>query len=163
VARDPPGRRLWRHAELYRPDRSPGPILEAGCWTHSRRKFFELADIETAERKKARGEKPKAVYPKALEAVCLIDGLFAVERQINGASLDERLAVRRQQSTPILAELEAWMGGTRQQLTSSHHIVKAINYRQRRWPSFTRFLDDGRVFLSNNAAERALRGVALGR
>ena len=151
------------YAELYKPDRPPGPILEAGCWAHGRRKFFELADIETAERKKARGEKPRAVYPKALEAVRLIDGLFAVERQINGASPDERLAVRRQQSAPILAELDAWMDETRQQLTSSHHIVKAINYLKRRWPSFTRFLEDGRVCLSNNAAERALRGVALGR
>lgn len=151
------------YAELYKPDRLPGPILESGCWAHGRRKFFELADIETAERKKARGEKPRCVYPKALEAVRLIDGLFAVERRINGASPDERLAVRRQQSAPILAELEAWMDGTRQQLTSSHHIVKAINYLQRRWPAFTRFLDDGRVCLSNNAAERALRGVALGR
>ena len=151
------------YAELYKPDRPPGPILEAGCWAHGRRKFFELADIETAERKKARGEKPKAVYPKALEAVRLIDGLFAVERQINGASPDERLAVRRQQSAPILAELDAWMDQTRQQLTSSHHIVKAINYLKRRWPSFTRFLDDGRICLSNNAAERALRGIALGR
>jgi len=151
------------YAELYKPDRPPGPILEAGCWAHGRRKFFELADIETAERKKARGEKPKAVYPKALEAVRLIDGLFAVERQINGASPDQRLAVRRQQSAPILAELDAWMDQTRQQLTSSHHIVKAINYLKRRWPSFTRFLDDGRICLSNNAAERALRGIALGR
>ena len=65
--------------------------------------------------------------------------------------------------SPILAELEAWMAETRQQLTSSHHIIKAINYLKRRWPSFIRFLDDGRVCLSNNAAERALRGIALGR
>ena len=113
------------YAELYKPDRAQGPILEAGCWAHGRRKFFELADIETAERKKARGEKPRCVYPKALEAVRLIDGLFAVERRINGARPDERLAVRRQQSAPIVAELEAWMDETRQQLTSSHHIVKA--------------------------------------
>ena len=151
------------YAELYKPDRSPGLIVEAGCWAHARRKFFELADIETAERQKARGEKPKAVYPKALKAVRLIDALFAVERQINGASPEARLVVRREQSAPILAELEAWMAETRQQLTSSHHIVKAINYLKRRWPSFIRFLDDGRVCLSNNAAERALRGIALGR
>lgn len=151
------------YAELYKPDRSPGLIVEAGCWAHARRKFFELADIETAERQKARGEKPKAVYPKALEAVRLIDALFAVERQINGASPEARLVVRREQSAPILAELEAWVAETRQQLTSSHHIVKAINYLKRRWPSFIRFLDDGRVCLSNNAAGRALRGIALGR
>ncbi|MFZ5474167.1 MAG: IS66 family transposase [Pseudomonadota bacterium] len=151
------------YGELYKDGRSPGPILEAGCWAHSRRKFFELADIEAAERQKARGEKPKAVYPKALEAVRLIDALFAIERQINGASPDGRLAVRRAQSAPIVAELEAWMDETRRELTSSHAIVKAINYLKRRWPSFTRFLNDGRVCLSNNAAERALRGIALGR
>jgi len=151
------------YAELYKPDRSPGLILEAGCWAHARRKFFELADIETAERQKARGEKPKAVYPKALEAVRLIDALFAVERQINGACPEARLVVRREQSAPILTELETWMAETRQQLTSSHHIIKAINYLKRRWPSFIRFLNDGRVCLSNNAAERALRGIALGR
>ncbi len=93
----------------------------------------------------------------------LIDALFAVERQINGASPDERLALRREQSAPIIAELELWLDETRKQLTSSHAIVKAINYLKRRWPSFTRFLDDGRICLSNNAAERALRGIALGR
>jgi transposase len=151
------------YGELYKDGRSPGPILEVSCWAHGRRKFFELADIETAERKKARGEKPKALYPKALEAVRLIDALFAVERQINGASPDERLAVRREQSAPIVAQLEAWMDETRVQLTSSHAIVKAINYLKRRWPSFLRVLDDGRACLSNNAAERALRGIALGR
>ena len=98
-----------------------------------------------------------------LEAVRRIDALFAVERQSNGASPEARLVVRREQSASILAELEAWMAETRQQLTSSHHIVKAINYLKRRWPSFIRFLDDGRGWLSNNAAERALRGIALGR
>lgn len=149
--------------ELYKPERSPAPILEAGCWAHARRKFFELADIEAAELKKARGEKPKAVYPKALEAVRMIDALFAIERQINGDAADERLAVRREQSAPIVAQLDAWMDEARTQLTSSHEIVKAINYLKRRWPSFIRFLDDGRICLSNNAAERALRGIALGR
>lgn len=127
------------------------------------RKFFELADIEAAERKKARGEKSKAVYPKALEAVRLIDALFAIERTINGASPADRLAVRQVQSAPIVAELQQWMAEARKELTSSHAIVKAIKYLQKRWPSFTRFLKDGRVCLSHNAAERALRGVALGR
>ena len=151
------------YGELYKEGRPPGSILEAGCWSHARRKFFELADIEAAERKKARGEKPKAVYPKALEAVRLIDALFAIERTINGSSPAERLAVRQAQSAPIIAELQQWLEKTREELTSKHAIVKAINYLQKRWPSFTLFLEDGRVCLSNNAAERALRGVALGR
>lgn len=149
--------------ELYKPGRPPGPILEAGCWAHARRKFFVLADIETAERKKARGEKPQAVYPKALEAVRLIDALFAVERRINGSPAAERLAVRQADCVPIVAELEAWLAGARQQVTRGHDLAKAIHYLTARWPSFTRFLGDGRVCLSNNAAERALRGIALGR
>lgn len=149
--------------ELYKEGRPPGPILEAACWAHGRRKFFELADLEAAQRKKARGEKPRAVYPKALEAVRLIDALFAIERTINGASPAERLAVRQTQSAPIVAELKEWLAAAREPLTGSHGIVKAINYLQKRWPSFTLFLEDGRVSLSNNAAERALRGIALGR
>ena len=149
--------------ELYKLGRPPGPILEAGCWAHARRKFFELADIEAADRKKARGEQPRGVYPKALEAVRRIDALFAIERRINGASPAQRLTVRQAESALIVAELETWLTETRQQLTSNHSIAKAINYLKRRWPSFIRFLEDGRVCLSNNAAERALRGIALGR
>ena len=148
---------------LYKPGRPPGPIMEAGCWAHARRKFFVLADIEAAERKKARGEKPKAVYPKALEAVRLIDRLFAIERQINGVTASERVAVRQAQSAPVVAEIEVWLADTRQQITRNHDIAKAIHYLTARWSSFSRFLDDGRVCLSNNAAERALRGIALGR
>lgn len=149
--------------ELYKLERLPAPILEAGCWSHARRKFFELADIENAARKKARGQNPQAVYPKALEAVRLIDSLFAIERDINGATGDARLTARHTCSAPVIAELKAWIEQTRGQFSRSHPIVKAITYLSQRWPSFTRFLDDGRVCLSNNAAERALRGIALGR
>jgi hypothetical protein len=149
--------------ELYKPGRPPGAIVEAGCWAHARRKFFVLADLEAAERKKARGEKPQAVYPKALEAVRLIDALFAVERTVNGSASEERRAVRQASSAPIVAELETWLADTRSQITRGHDLAKAIHYLTARWPSFTRFLDDGRVCLSNNAAERALRGIALGR
>jgi transposase len=151
------------YGDLYKPGRPAGPVLEAGCWAHARRKFFELADIEAAAHKKARGEKPKAVYPLALEAVLRIDAIFAIEREILGLSPAERLAVRQSQSKAIVVELEAWLHETREKLTRGHDLAKAINYMLRRWPSFTRFLEDGRVCLSNNAAERALRGIALGR
>ncbi len=148
---------------LYAPERKPAPILEASCWAHSRRKVFELADVETAAIKKARGEIPKPVYPLALEAVQRIDVLFAIERELGGSPPAERLAVRQGRSAPLVAELEAWMIQTRDKLSRGHDLAKALNYMLRRWPSFTRFLGDGRVCLSNNAAERALRGVALGR
>ncbi|WP_414655901.1 IS66 family transposase [Frateuria sp.] len=151
------------YADLYAAERKPAPILEAGCWAHSRRKVFELADIEAAARKTALGETPRPVYPLALEALRRIDALFDIEREINGLPPDQRRAVRQAQSAPWIAELESWMMATRDKLSRGHDLAKAFTYMLRRWPSFTRFLDDGRICLSNNAAERALRSVALGR
>ena len=87
---------------LYAPDRQPGPITEAACWSHGRRKFFELADVTA----KARG-KPVVIAPLALEAVIRIDAIFDVEREINGRSIDDRLAVRRARVAPLVADLEA--------------------------------------------------------
>jgi transposase len=151
------------YGDLYATGRQPAPVLEASCWAHSRRKVFELADIEAAARKKARGEKPNLVYPLAVEAVKRIDALFDIERAINGLSPEQRHAVRQERSLPLVTELERWMIETRDKLSRGHDLTKAFNYMLRRWSSFTRFLDDGRICLSNNAAERALRGIALGR
>jgi transposase len=135
--------------ELYDGKRKPGPITEAACWSHGRRHFFELADLRKA--------------PLAAEAVRRIDELFAVERRINGLSAGERMAVRQRESRPIVADLEGWMRRERARLSRHAETAQAIDYMLTRWPAFTRFLDDGRVCLTNNAAERALRGVALGR
>ena len=143
--------------------RKPGPVLEAGCFAHARRKFFELADVEGAARKKSRGERAGMIYPIALEAVQRIDALFDIERAINGKAAAERLAVRRELSAPLMAELHAWLTAQLARLSRNHDLAKAINYMLRRWDAFTRFLDDGRVCLTNNAAERALRCVPLGR
>ncbi len=151
------------YADLYAPGRRPAPILEASCWAHSRRKVFELADIEQAAAARARRQTAKPVSPLAVEAVQRIDALFAIEREINGLPPAERLAVRQARSAPLVAELEAWMLQTRDKLSRGHDLAKAFSYMLRRWPSFTRFMEDGRICLSNNAAERALRGVALGR
>jgi transposase len=151
------------YTDLYAAERRPTPIIEASCWAHSRRKVFELADIEAATRKKARGEKPNLVYPLAVEAVKRIDALFDIEREINGLAQGQRHAVRQERSAPLVKDLETWMIQTRDKLARGHDLTKAFNYMLRRWPSFTRFLDDGRICLSNNAAERALRGIALGR
>ena len=101
--------------------------------------------------------------PFASEAVRRIDMLFEIERSINGQTPEQRLAVRREQSRPLVADLEIWMRQQRALLSSKNDTAKAINYLLNRWAAFTRFLDDGRVCLSNNAAERALRGVAVGR
>ena len=149
--------------ELYAAGRQPAPVLEAGCFAHARRKFFELADVTTAARRKSRGERTGMIYPIALEAVQRLDALFDIERGINGKPTAERLAMRQQHSRPLMDELHAWLTVQLAKLSRSHDLAKAINYMLRRWDAFTRFLEDGRVCLTNNAAERALRCVPLGR
>ncbi len=149
--------------KLYVGDRTPGPILEAGCWAHARRPFFALADIEAAARRKAQGKTAAPISPIALEAVRRIDQLFEIERGINGRSAQERHAVRQELSKPLVDDLEAWMRQERPGLPRGSDVAKAMDYMLKRWPAFTRFLDDGRICMSNNAAERGLRGIALGR
>ena len=149
--------------KLYETDRKPAPILEAACWAHARRPFFVLADLAETARRKANGKTPAPISPLALEAVQRIDALFEIERSINGASAERRLAVRQDLSAPPVADLEVWMREQRAKLSRGNDIAKAMDYMLKRWSAFTRFLDDGRICLSNNAAERALRGIALGR
>jgi transposase len=151
------------YAKLYERDRKPGPIMEAACWSHARRKFFVLADLAANAQRKAHGKTPAFVSPLALAAVRRIDALFDIERDINGKSAADRLACRREFSLPLVAELETWMRQERAKLSRHNDVAKAMDYVLKRWTSFTRFLDDGRICLSNNAAERALRGIALGR
>jgi transposase len=151
------------YGKLYESGRAPGPILEAACWVHGRRPFFVMADLAENARRKAQGKKPVVISPLALEMVRRIDALFEIERAINGKPADDRQAVRRELSAPLVAELETWMRERRAKLSRSNDVAKAMDYLLKRWPAFTRFLDDGRVCLSNNAAERALRGIALGR
>jgi transposase len=151
------------YGELYREGRDPGPVLEAGCFAHARRKFFELADVVSSARKKSRGQRSAMIYPIALEAVQRLDALFDIERGINGKSPAERLAVRQELSAPLMAELHTWLTEQVAKLSRSHDLTKACLYMLKRWDAFTRFLDDGRICLSNNAAERALRCIPLGR
>ena len=92
-----------------------------------------------------------------------IDALFDVERALNGVPEGQRLALRQQHAAPLVGELEAWMRGERARLSRHNQVAKAMDYLLKRWPAFTRFLDDGKICLTNNAAERALRGIALGR
>lgn len=150
------------YGKLYDADRKPGPVTEALCWAHARRKFFELADIEATARRKAQG-KTAVISPLALEAVRRIDALFAIERDINGQGAEARLAARQERSAPLVADLEAWMRAERAKLSRHADLAKAMDYMLKRWESFTRFLSDGRICLTNNAAERSLRGIALGR
>jgi len=135
--------------DLYDARRRPGPVTEAACWAHGRRKFFVLADAGKS--------------PLAAEVVRRIDQIFAAERDINGLAAEHRLTLRKTRITPLVTDLEAWMRAERTRLSRHAETAKAIDYMLKRWPAFTRFLDDGRICLSNNAAERALRGIALGR
>jgi transposase len=146
--------------ELYEPSRLPLPVTSALCWAHARRQFFVLADIAANAR---RGQNAPAISPVALEAVRRIDMLFDIERGINGLSAEDRLRVRRERSAPHLAALEAWLRDQRARLSRSASVAEPIDYMLKRWDRFARFIDDGRICLTNNAAERALRGFALGR
>lgn len=113
-----------------------------------------------------KGKPAHEISPVALEAVARIDALFEIERGINGMSVEERLAARQQHARPRVEELHEWLMAQRSQMSKHNPVAKAINYmfeKEGRWDAFTRFLDDGRLCLSNNAAERALRGIALGR
>src|SRR6516165_1850525 len=134
---------------LYVEGRRPGPIIEAGCWSHGRRKHYELARLRK--------------MPIAIEAVRRIDELFAIEREINGQTPSQRLAVRQARSKSLVEDLERWMRDERGKLSAKNPLAKAMAYMLNRWRAFTRFLDDGRICMSNNAAERAERRVAVGR
>ena len=124
-------------------------VAAAEADAHGRRKLFELAEV--------------ARPPLAIEAVRRIDAIFAAERAINGLPAERRLAVRQQHIAPLVAELETWMRRNRGRLSRHNDVAKAMDYMLKRWDTFARFLGDGHVCLTNNAAERALRGIALGR
>jgi transposase len=114
---------------------------------HARRKFFELAELKKG--------------PIALEAVRRIDALFAIEREILGMSPVERRSARAERAKPLIDDLEAWLRVQRGRLSPKSETAKAIDYMLKRWASFVRVLDDGRICLSNNAAERAIRGIEV--
>jgi transposase len=151
------------YTKLYEADRKPGPLVEAACWVHARRPFFQMADLAANARRKAQGKATAVISPLALEAVRRIDALFDIERAINGHSAERRRQVRQESCAPLVADLERWLREQRAKLSRGNDLARAMDYLLKRWPAFTRFLDDGRICLSNNAAERALRGIALGR
>lgn len=125
--------------DLYLSARKPGPIVEAACWAHGRRKVFELEKVGKA--------------PIAIEAMRRIDAIFDAERAINRLPADQRLATRQRHIAPLVASLESRMRGELGKLSRLADVVKAMNYMLKRWPTFARFVEDGRTCLSNNAAE----------
>jgi len=126
-----------------------GRILEAACWAHVRRKFY---DLEQAHRS-----------PVAKEALERIGALYAVESDINGRSPEERREVRNARSRPLLESLKQWLDETLGKLSRKSDTALAVRYALGRWDALMRYCDDGHLEIDNNAAERALRAVALGR
>lgn len=97
------------YRQLYLPDRSPGPIVEAGCWVHARRPFFAMADLEENARRHAAGKRTITLSPIAIEVVRRIDALFDIERSINGKPAEGRRAVRQELSKPLVEALQIYM------------------------------------------------------
>jgi hypothetical protein len=126
-----------------------GRIQQAACWAHVRRHFY---DVEQAH-----------ASPVAHEALERIGALYGIEEQIRGKPPDQRRSVRQAQSKPLLDSLRAWFETTLSKLSRKSDTTAAIRYAHSRWDALTRFVDDGRIEMDNNAAERSLRGVALGR
>ena len=143
---------------LYADNRPCGAITEAACWAHGRRKFYVLADIA------AKARDPRIVIsPIALEAVRRIDAIFDIERTLTGMHTADRRAIRQACVKTLVDDLHVWMKEQRGRVSSKTPIGKALHYMLVRWEAFARFLDDGVICITNNAAERALRDVAIGR
>lgn len=126
-----------------------GRIVEAVCWAHVRRKFY---DIQVAT--------GSATTTEAIER---IGALYDVEREIRGKPADLRCLVRQARARPLAEELHRWLNQTLTKLSRKFDTAAAIRYALSRWRALTRYLDDGRIEIDNSAAERALRAVALGR
>ncbi len=126
-----------------------GRIQEAACWAHVRRKFYELMEVHKS--------------PIATEAVERIAALYAIESEIRGRAPDERRLVRQARSRPLLDAMHDWLESSLAKLSKKSDTSAAIRYALALWGALVRFCDDGRIEIDNNAAERALRCVAIGR
>lgn len=126
-----------------------GEIVEAACWAHARRKFYDLYVVERS--------------PIATEALQRIGALYAVERDIRGSLPALRARVRQARAGPLLEALHAWLTTTLQTVSAKSELAGAIRYALVRWPALTRYRDDGRIEIDNNSAERSIRPVVLGR
>jgi hypothetical protein len=129
-----------------------GRILEAGCWSHARRKLWDIH----VKQKRLPGT-------LAHEGLVRIGELFKVEAEVNGRSALRRRRMRQARTVPVLKELKSWMGETLAQVSAKSPMALAIGYSLSNWTALTNFVGDGRIDAHNNTAERALRGVAIGR
>lgn len=133
----------------FTPLYADGRVVEAACWAHARRKFY---DVYATDRS-----------PTAAEALRRIGLLYAIEREIRGQLPTARSTARRTRSAPILTELRAWLRDNHATLSVKSPLAAAIQYTLARWTALTRYVDDGAIEIDNNAAERAIRALVLGR
>lgn len=126
-----------------------GRIQEAACWAHVRRKFYDIAEQQAS--------------PVALQAIARIGALYGIEAEVRGQATPIRQQARQARAGPLLAALHAWLHDAVRALPRKSVLAGAIHYALARWTALTRYVDDGRIEIDNNPAERALRGVALGR
>jgi hypothetical protein len=130
-------------------DRQDEPLVEAACWAHARRKYFDLHAATGS--------------PVALEALGRIGALYKIEEDLRGRTPAQRQAERQTRATPLLEDLQQWLRETARKTSRKSDLAAAIGYTLSRWTALTRYCQDGRIEIDNNAAERALRTVALGR
>ena len=136
----------------YHPLYESGRIVEAACWSHARRKVWDIHERQH-----------RLTGTLAHQALQRIGGIFKVEAEVNGKPPDERMRVRQERAAPVLDELKSWMNNTLAQVSAKSPMALAIGYSLSNWTALVRFVDDGRIEAHNNVAERALRGVAIGR
>jgi transposase len=129
-----------------------GRIREAACWAHARRPFWDLH--------LSLGRAPGTVAEQALQRIA---ALYRIEAEIRGRPPEERRQQRQARAGPLLKGLHAWLSAMVGRVSAKSELAAAIGYSLTRWQALTRYLDDGRIEIDNNAAERALRGVSLGR
>lgn len=137
---------------LYEPARPAGLILEAACWAHVRRKFWEIHEGNLQES-----------GTLAEQALKRIAQLYAVEALIRGRTPADRREARQARSRMLVDDLHRWLHDALAQVSGRSALAKAIGYALTRWTALSRYLEDGRIEMDNNAAERAIRGIALGR
>ena len=129
-----------------------GRIVEAACWSHARRKLWDIHERQH--------KLPGTLAHQGLERIAKI---FKIEAEIRGKSVLRRRRVRQLQTRPVLDDLKAWMNETLAQVSAKSPMALAIGYAVSNWSALVRFIGDGRIAAENNAAERALRSVAIGR
>jgi hypothetical protein len=136
---------------LYRPTTPDGepPLVEVACWSHARRKLYEVHHATAS--------------PIALEALERIAALFAIESSIRGRRPDQRVAAREEHARPLLVQLKAFLDTSLYRVSGKSALAQAIRYALSRWQALTRYVTDGRLEMSNNAAERAMKPPVLGR